>query len=303
MTVAEDVQQHYASSNPLKTRIETHQRYSDRQLDLDGEVYRLMQLTGDESMLDVGCGPGLFTRYLRGRGHSGRIVGYDQSAAMLVEGRGHAVAGSYAANWVRGDAMALPFKGGLEWVLARHMLYHVTDIPTALREFARVLAADGRLLVVTNATDSAPNITALNRAVRQAFGLAVRGERAPMIQPFGTAEAPTLLGATFPHVEEVMLHNAFIFREPEPIAAYIASGFVGNVPNTQWQVMYDWLLAEADKRLREMGGVWRDSKDVGVYICSLLLHHIPPQHDAARLPDLGDEACARKLRRLGVSGQ
>ncbi len=302
MPISEDVQHQYAASDPLKTRIETHRLYSERNVDLDGAVYKLMRLAGEEAILDVGCGPGLFPRYLRAQGHAGRLVGYDQSAMMLAEGRGHALVGDYAAGWVRGDATTMPFKRGFDWVIARHMLYHVSDIPTALREFARVLAPGGCVLATTNSRLDCEHIVRLTKDVLAAFGVD-NHDRQSVLDPFATEDAAAILGTTFPHVEETMLHNAFIFQQPEPVAAYVASGFAGNVPDAEGQQMYAWLVAEADCRLQVMGGVWRDSKDVGIYICSLLLHQIPPQPHAARPPDLGSQACARKLWRLVVATQ
>ncbi|HEV8638260.1 MAG TPA: class I SAM-dependent methyltransferase, partial [Chloroflexota bacterium] len=108
----------YADSDPLRARIETHQRHSERQLDLDALCHRLLGFGGDESLLDVGCGPGLFLTYLRRAGHRGRLVGLDQSPGMIAEAGGGLV----------GDAQALPFAdAAFDAVSARHMLYHVPD--------------------------------------------------------------------------------------------------------------------------------------------------------------------------------
>jgi len=51
--------------------------------------------------LDVACGTGFLTRHL-----PGEVVGLDQSAAMLREARRQAP----RATFVRGDALALPFR-------------------------------------------------------------------------------------------------------------------------------------------------------------------------------------------------
>ncbi|WP_419182303.1 class I SAM-dependent methyltransferase [Paenibacillus radicis (ex Xue et al. 2023)] len=44
-----------------------------------------MNLNGTEAVLDVGCGPGAFLRFLKDQGHSGRLVGLDQSPGMIAE--------------------------------------------------------------------------------------------------------------------------------------------------------------------------------------------------------------------------
>ncbi|MDQ4044962.1 MAG: class I SAM-dependent methyltransferase, partial [Chloroflexota bacterium] len=82
MSLRREAALQYVTTDPLKVRMETHLRYSERQLDLDAECRSAMRLTGDETILDVGCGPGLFLSYLRDHGHRGRLIGLDQSKAM-----------------------------------------------------------------------------------------------------------------------------------------------------------------------------------------------------------------------------
>src|SRR4029079_11531991 len=121
----------YQSSAPFKVRRDTHRLYSEREVDLDAESARALGVTGVESLLDVGCGPGGFLRYLRGRDHQGRLVAFDQSDAMLAEALAHAAG-------VQGNAEHLPFRDAtFDAVSARHMLYHVPDIPAAVRELGR----------------------------------------------------------------------------------------------------------------------------------------------------------------------
>src|SRR5438876_3710507 len=82
--VTRAVRQQYRTTDPLRTRIDTHRRFSERQIDLDAECRAALGLTGDEALLDVGCGPGDWLRYLRQTGHRGRLAGLDQSPAMIA---------------------------------------------------------------------------------------------------------------------------------------------------------------------------------------------------------------------------
>ncbi len=82
--VTPEVRQQYQTTDPLRTRIETHRRYSERQIDLNAECRAALGLAGTESLLDVGCGPGDWPRYLRQHGHTGRLTGLDQSSAMIA---------------------------------------------------------------------------------------------------------------------------------------------------------------------------------------------------------------------------
>jgi len=67
--------------------------------------------------LDVACGTGFLTRYLRGE-----VVGLDQSESMLEEARRQAM----NATFVRGDALSLPFDdGAFERVFTGHFYGHL----------------------------------------------------------------------------------------------------------------------------------------------------------------------------------
>lgn len=267
--VTPDIRQQYQTTDPLQTRILTHQRYSERNVDLHAACRDALGLTGDEALLDVGCGPGEFVTYLRAHDHAGRLAGLDQSAGMIAAATTAAAAQGASIEWFVGEANALPFRDG-EWnvVSARHMLYHVPDIPSALREFARVIGPRGRVLAVTNGRGNYPHITALEQDAMHHFGLPPR-MRSPDAA-FSTGNARSLLEPVFPHVEETILTNAFVFTTPAPIVAYIMTitpihalgGDTG-----RYQAIQDWLTAETTRRLAEMGGIWRDPKNVGIYVC------------------------------------
>jgi ubiquinone/menaquinone biosynthesis C-methylase UbiE len=269
--VTPDVRQQYQTTDPLQTRILTHQRYSERDIDLHAACRDAVGLTGDEALLDVGCGPGEFLTYLHAHGHAGRLAGLDQSTGMIAAATSAAAAQGASIEWFVGEANALPFRDG-EWqiVSARHMLYHVPDIPGALREFARVIGPQGSVLAVTNARGNYPHITALESDAMRSFGLPPR-MRSPDAA-FSTGNARALLESVFPHVEETILTNAFVFTTPAPIVAYIMTTTPMHALGEdvgRYQTIQEWLMAEATRRLADMGGVWRDPKDVGIYVCRL----------------------------------
>ena len=107
----------------------------------------LAALDGDETILDIGCGNGMYLGVLRSRGHRGLICGGDFSAGMLRSAQPAAGAAPLLAS----DVQAIPFADDtFDVTLAMHMLYHVPDRPLAIRELRRVLRPGGVALVVTN---------------------------------------------------------------------------------------------------------------------------------------------------------
>jgi 2-polyprenyl-6-hydroxyphenyl methylase / 3-demethylubiquinone-9 3-methyltransferase len=93
-------------------------------------------------LLDVACGGGLLAPHVAGKGH--RHVGVDLSPTAVPVARAHGV------EAVRGDALALPFADeAADVVVAGEILEHVTDLPRAVAEAARVLRPGGTLVVDT----------------------------------------------------------------------------------------------------------------------------------------------------------
>jgi ubiquinone/menaquinone biosynthesis C-methylase UbiE len=263
------VERQYAHSDPLTIRLETHRLYEERPVDLDYESAELLQLAGNESIIDVGPGPGRFEGYLRAAGHRGLLAGVDLSVTMVREARAAMrQTDDRRSYWIAGSAERLPIADGcFDRVVARHMLYHVPDIPAALREFRRVLRPEGSLLVTTNAERSLPGIIDLLSDMLAAFDM----PRVDSMQtPFSMSNAETIVRDVFQQVETRAIENALIFTEPQPIVRYISTLFP-SLPDPDDVALasrlLEWLQIEASRRLAERGGIWRDPKHVGIYLC------------------------------------
>jgi SAM-dependent methyltransferase len=103
--------------------------------------------TGEESALDIGCGPGGFLSPLSLR--AGRVMGFDLSLGMLARARKGAAHGQ--AHLSAADIQALPLvSDSVDVVVAAFMLYHVPHLDRALRELSRVLQCGGTILAFTN---------------------------------------------------------------------------------------------------------------------------------------------------------
>jgi ubiquinone/menaquinone biosynthesis C-methylase UbiE len=97
-----------------------------------------------DRVLDIGCGTGELAVRLRQAFPRMMVVGCDFSAGML----GRAASKGNAAHWVQGDACRLPFRDATFDVVTSTEAFHwFPDQDGALREFRRVLAPGGRLLL------------------------------------------------------------------------------------------------------------------------------------------------------------
>lgn len=108
-------------------------------------------------VLDVGCGTGLLAARIRRELQGAAVVGCDFSAGMLERAAGNAPGLPLA----RGSALALPFRAGaFDAVVSTEAFHWFPDQPAALREFHRVLAPGGCLLVSL----IHPHLEAMSRA-------------------------------------------------------------------------------------------------------------------------------------------
>jgi ubiquinone/menaquinone biosynthesis C-methylase UbiE len=130
----------------------------------------------DDCILDVGCGPGNFTRSYAAASGEGLIVGLDMSATMLAA----AVRRTRAANvaYMRGDGCSLPFQDSSFDAVSCFGAMHLFEEPLrGLAEMVRVLAPDGRmaLLVPCRHGRAAPQRDGWHVFEREEIATALRG--------------------------------------------------------------------------------------------------------------------------------
>jgi SAM-dependent methyltransferase len=113
----------------------------------------LMGLSPGDTVLDVACGPGNFTReFARRTGPEGLVIGIDGSRTMLERGA-EELRSSGLDNMVlvRGDATALPFRDDCFDGVCCFAAIHLFDDPfAALDDMTRVLRPGGRIALMAS---------------------------------------------------------------------------------------------------------------------------------------------------------
>jgi SAM-dependent methyltransferase len=154
---------------PLLAPILMAGRRDERELALS-----MLAIAPGDSVLDVGCGPGNFTRALARESVGGLVVGVDASRTMLDQAVREANPPS--VRYVRADAAALPFPDeSFDAVCCFAALYFIARPLKAIDEMVRVLAAGGRLALLASVSRGPLPAALVDAVVRRATGTRIFG--------------------------------------------------------------------------------------------------------------------------------
>ncbi|MEV0261099.1 methyltransferase domain-containing protein [Streptomyces sp. NPDC050617] len=124
-------------------------------------LLRALGSVAGRSILDVGCGDGVYTRMVQQAGAS-RVVGVDVSAAMLEMARS---LGEQGVEYQVHDVAELPVLGPFNVILAANVLHYAPDrsvLASMCRRLLANLAPGGRLLAFVGNPDCDKGAAAAN---------------------------------------------------------------------------------------------------------------------------------------------
>lgn len=215
------LQQQYATTEAWQIRIETHQKYSFPKIDFPTWTMNLVQLRGDESILDVGCGPGQYYSFLREHYPNVTYTGLDYSFAMIADHPG-------SDTLVRGKMDHLPFADdSFDVVMANHVLYFAPDVEQAIVEMQRVLKPGGVFVAATSSIQTMPQFRELFR--RAILLVSPPGVSRDVSVPeglhrrFSLENGSRMLSKHYYAVVRHDLPGAFVFSQVDPILDYLES--------------------------------------------------------------------------------
>jgi trans-aconitate 2-methyltransferase len=127
---------------------EGYARISGLQKMMAAEALSLLRLTGDERILDVGCGEGAITSEIAARVPQGAVVGVDASRDMIRFARTHFPSAAHAnLRFDVADARTLPFANEFDLVVSFNALHWIPDQDAALRSILRAMKPRARAIL------------------------------------------------------------------------------------------------------------------------------------------------------------
>jgi SAM-dependent methyltransferase len=228
------------------------------------QLWELFDWAADATVVDVGCGPGLWTSVAQRRTADGCVIGLDRSPGMLAA----LAAGVAGAQPLRADGHALPLReASVDVVLATWVLYHLPDKAASLGEVRRVLRPGGRLVAATNAADVVPGLDDLvGQAVEEVAGRPVPRWIEPL--DFTLENGAEVLAPWFSQIERHVSVTDYAVPDPEPLVDYAASLRHPVLAELGDDVSFDDVLAAVARRAaaRLTDGPLRFSRRVAFFV-------------------------------------
>ncbi len=200
----------------------TYDRIADPMARWGTSVLDRLPLTGDETVLDAGCGSGRVTERLLERLPAGRVVAVDGSPSMLAAARERLAPFGDRVTYVLADlGSPLPLTtGSVDAVLSTATFHWVADHDALFGGLAAVLRPGGRLVAQCGGSG---NIAGVRSAI------AATGDTWPGPWTFATPEETRerLAAAGFRDIE-AWLHEEPTPLEPgEPLREYLRTVVLG----------------------------------------------------------------------------
>lgn len=152
---------------PVRWDPDDYSRNAPAQTAWATDLIPLLELSGDEVILDLGSGDGRVTAALASLVPDGHVVGLDASPAMVAHARRHHGAAHPNLEFVLGDMQTVPFRQRFDRVFSNACLHWAQDLSAVADGIGRVLRPRGRaVLQCGGAGNAAPMVAVLDGLIR-----------------------------------------------------------------------------------------------------------------------------------------
>jgi trans-aconitate 2-methyltransferase len=145
----------------------TYHRVAANQEEWGAELLERLELEGDETVLDAGCGSGRVTRLLLNRLPEGRVIGVDAAPSMIDEARSNLEEFGDRVDLRVGDLLELDLDSEVDAVFSNAAFHWIADHDRLFAVLARALRPGGALEAQCGGEG---NVAEWKRAIEAAVG-------------------------------------------------------------------------------------------------------------------------------------
>jgi trans-aconitate 2-methyltransferase len=223
---------------------QTYDRISGPMQALGQAVLDRLVLTGDETVLDAGCGSGRITETLIERLSRGRVIGVDMSESMVAAARTRL---GPDADIRQADLLELELDEPVDAILSTATFHWIADHELLFGRLRAALAPGGRLVAQCGGEGNITGLRGRAAAVveREPYAQRFRDWRAPWDYATAADTEARLLGAGFVTAECWLTDAPTQPEHPREFLATIVLGpHVQHLPEPLREPFMDEVMAE-----------------------------------------------------------
>jgi trans-aconitate 2-methyltransferase len=237
------------NTSPREWDAETYDSVSDPQFSWGTEVLERLQLRGDESVVDAGCGSGRVTAELLERLPEGGLIAVDGSAAMIEKARERL---GDRASYLVADLSELRLEHPVDLVFSTATFHWILDHERLFRRLRAALRPGGRLVAQCGGQGNVARHAAAIAAVAARPRFQPHFDRALGMWNFASPEE------TEERLREAGFAAARCWLEPRPVQpadplAFISTVTLGpllaQLPNEERRPFAEAILEQSEQPL------------------------------------------------------
>lgn len=211
----------YSNENRLNARIQVY-CYTENREYLQVFMFRHMDFTGIEKVVDLGCGNGLlWKRNLADIPEKLHIMLSDISPGMTKAAR-EALGDDARFQYCVTDACETPFPSNTyQMVIVNHMLYHIDDKKRIFTEINRLMTDDGYGYASTLTRENFRELF----SIAEGFDNRLIFSNDDIVESFSMENGEEILSSAFDVVDRFDFFNDVVTSDTDALLLYLASCF------------------------------------------------------------------------------
>lgn len=215
------------------------------------EILHLLELKGDEYILDAGCGNGDLLMEIRNKyKHRGDLCGVDIAEGILQKAISLNKENKSKINFQRADVRNLKLPSEcFDVVMLKHVLHNVDKPTKAILECRRVLKKNGRLVIVVTGKKSRLLLRRLKQKIAMMLNL---GFFPDAEKDINLENISGYLKPSFVNIRIKKFKSILLLKNPKPYIDYVDSGrdfWGGGIKDEKWrevlnfsQKYFNWIV-------------------------------------------------------------